>query len=234
MHERAVPVHESGSGLHKLAYPKGAETHAAGQSLARILYLAMAEILGDDALGVLLRLANADEPLGSDPRAEAIADAAPVDVIGSTPVSRLLQTLEAVYGPLGGPGLALRIGGAGFRHGLRDSATFGGPQDPAFRLMPLHARIRTGIESIMKALNERADQNLRLEDEAGRLVLLMDDCPLCTQRETDKPICYLTMGVLQEALYWLSGGQFFRVEETACLARGDSACRFLVDQIPVS
>jgi len=39
---------------------------------------------------------------------------------------------------------------------------------------------------------------------------------------------------LQEALYWLSGGKVFNVEETACIAKGDPACTIVIDRIPLS
>ena len=42
------------------------------------------------------------------------------------------------------------------------------------------------------------------------------------------------VGLLQEALYWLSGGKVFNVEEIACIARGDAACTIVIDQTPLS
>jgi hypothetical protein len=39
---------------------------------------------------------------------------------------------------------------------------------------------------------------------------------------------------LQEALYWVSGGKVFNVEETACIAHGGAACTVVIDKIPLS
>jgi predicted hydrocarbon binding protein len=41
------------------------------------------------------------------------------------------------------------------------------------------------------------------------------------------------VGLLQESLYWLSGGKIFNVEETECIARGDPACTILIEKQPI-
>jgi len=40
--------------------------------------------------------------------------------------------------------------------------------------------------------------------------------------------------LIQEALYWVSGGKYFQVEEKTCIACGDSACTIVIDQTPMS
>jgi predicted hydrocarbon binding protein len=44
----------------------------------------------------------------------------------------------------------------------------------------------------------------------------------------------MAVGLLQESLYWLSGGKIFNVEETHCIARGDKACTIVIDRTPIS
>jgi predicted hydrocarbon binding protein len=46
-------------------------------------------------------------------------------------------------------------------------------------------------------------------------------------------MCHLAVGLLQESLYWLSGGKMFNVEETACIGRGDAACTISIDRTPL-
>jgi hypothetical protein len=38
---------------------------------------------------------------------------------------------------------------------------------------------------------------------------------------------------LQEALFWLSGGKVFNVEEKTCIAAGDETCTIVIDQTPM-
>ena len=79
-----------------------------------------------------------------------------------------------------------------------------------------------------------ADQRVRLDEHDGKLYWIIERCPLCWERKAAEPVCHLAVGLLQEALYWLSGGKIFNVEEIACLARGDQACTILIDQTPLS
>jgi predicted hydrocarbon binding protein len=44
----------------------------------------------------------------------------------------------------------------------------------------------------------------------------------------------LAVGLLQEALYWVSGGKYFHVEEKNCIASGDSTCTIVIEQAPMS
>ncbi|MCK7519782.1 MAG: hypothetical protein MZV64_19670 [Ignavibacteriales bacterium] len=42
--------------------------------------------------------------------------------------------------------------------------------------------------------------------------------PCAGNGKRDEPVCHLAVGLLQEALYWLSGGKVFNVEEKTCIA----------------
>ena len=44
----------------------------------------------------------------------------------------------------------------------------------------------------------------------------------------------MAVGLLQEGLYWVSGGKYFNVEETDCIAKGDLACTIMIDKVPMS
>ena len=46
------------------------------------------------------------------------------------------------------------------------------------------------------------------------------------------PVCHLAVGLLQEALYWVSGGKVFNVEEKTCIAAGDATCTIEIDANP--
>jgi predicted hydrocarbon binding protein len=34
-------------------------------------------------------------------------------------------------------------------------------------------------------------------------------------------------------VFWISGGKNFRIEETSCIATGDSACTLIIDKRPL-
>jgi predicted hydrocarbon binding protein len=60
-------------------------------------------------------------------------------------------------------------------------------------------------------------------------------CPVCWGRkDLDKPVCFIAVGLLQEGLKWVSGGNDFRVYETKCVSMGDEVCEFTIQKMPIS
>ena len=109
-----------------------------------------------------------------------------------------------------------------------------GLTEMAFRLLPLPTKLRTGARVFADLFNKHTDQQVRVEETAEKIYWIIERCPLCWERKADEPVCHLAVGVLQEALYWLSGGKVFGVEETTCIAKGDETCTIVIDQTPLS
>ena len=104
----------------------------------------------------------------------------------------------------------------------------------AFRLLPLSTKIYTGAKLFADLFNKQTDQVVRIEEKDDKLFWHIERCPLCWERKTSGPVCHLAVGLLQEALYWLSGGKIINVEEITCIARGDPACTIVIDPTPLS
>ncbi|RPI90618.1 MAG: 4-vinyl reductase [Chloroflexi bacterium] len=195
--------------------------------MGRIILLSMEEVIGRNGINAVLNLASLSTLIENYP-----PDDTNLDFSFST-VSNLTGMLEQVYGPHGGRGLALRIGRACFNYGIRQYGKQLGLTETAFRLLPLPTKLQTGAKAFAGLFNTFTDQNVQLEEEAGKLLWHIERCPLCWERKTHEPVCHLAVGVLQEALYWLSGGKVFHVEEKTCIAAGDSACTIVIDQTPI-
>ena len=148
-------------------------------------------------------------------------------------VSGLQSSLELIYGPQGGRGLSMRIGRACFQQGLREFGPLFGLTDLAFRLLPLKTKIRVGAGAFADIFNKHSDQRVHIEDHEKHLAWHIERCPVCWGRKTEIPSCHLAVGLLQEALYWVSGGKMFNVVETQCCAMGDSECVILIEKIPL-
>ncbi len=148
-------------------------------------------------------------------------------------LGRIQHTLDDLYGPRGGHGLALRSGRACFKHGLREFGPLLGLSDMAFRLLPLDEKLHSGAGIFADTFNRFTDQRVRVEDQGEKILWHIDRCPVCWGRNTEKPVCHLAVGILQEALTWVSGGKLFYVEETHCIARGDSTCTICIDTQPL-
>ncbi|HEX8993062.1 MAG TPA: hypothetical protein VF784_15380 [Anaerolineales bacterium] len=165
---------------------------------------------------------------------ESVVRSSHLEATGSDAVSRLVQSLEQVYGPLAGQGLARRIGRACFQYGLRDYGGRLGFTSNSFRLLPLPSKLKKFAGALADFLNGPMHQDIRIEESDGTLLWFMGRCPLCHERRATEPVCQLAVGLAEESLYWLSGGKIFSVEEFACAARGDGACALRVNETPLS
>ncbi len=203
---------------HELFYPN---------RMGRIILLSMEEVMGKNGVHALLKLASLPGFLEQYP-----PDTAERAFPFST-VSSLTATLEQMYGPHGGRGLALRIGRACFNRGIRQYGLQIGVMETEFRLLPLPAKINAGAQAFAGLFNTFTDQKVRLEEDGNTLLWHIEQCPLCWGRHTHEPVCHLAVGLLQEALYWLSGGKVFSVEEKTCIAAGDGTCTIAIDQTPI-
>lgn len=195
--------------------------------MGRIILLSMEEVMGHNGVNALLKL-------GALP---SLIDNYPPDNnernFSFLRVSNLSEMLEHAYGPHGGRGLAVRIGRACFNYGVRQYGTQLGLTEMAFRLLPLPAKLSAGATAFAALFNNFTDQRVRVEHDNGKLLWHIERCPLCWERRSPDPVCHLAVGLLQEALYWLSGGKVFNVEEKTCIAAGDETCTIVIDQSPI-
>jgi predicted hydrocarbon binding protein len=198
------------------------------QKMGRIILLGMEEVIGRGGVDAILRLATLEEFIEDRPPASA------VKTFPFETVSLLQSTLEQTYGPRGGQGLALRTGRACFKYGLNEYGSMLGLTEMAFRLLPLPTKLRVGAKSFAELFNKHTDQQVRVEETEDRFYWHIERCPLCWGRRTEEPCCHLAAGLLQEALYWVSGGKAFNVEETACIATGASTCTIAMEKTPFS
>jgi predicted hydrocarbon binding protein len=196
--------------------------------MGRIILLAMEEILGRNGINAVLNHTNLQTWINNYP---------PNNLDMAFPfsdLSRIQVGLEEIYGPRGGQGLSLRIGQASFKYGLREFGPMLGITDMAFRLLPLPTKLSSGAEIFADTFNKFTDQRVRIEDTEDKIFWHIERCPVCWERKTDRPSCNLAVGILQEALYWISGGKFFNIEEIACIAQGDPTCTIVIDKPPTS
>lgn len=210
-----TPIQKSG-----FAYPN---------KFGLIMVRALEEVMGRNGLNAILNLAGlsqyVDHPLPDN--LEKGFDFAEVAAIN--------MALEDMYGPRGGRGLSLRVGRAIFADGLRNFGALAGVGDLAFKVLPLQAKLRIGLPAEAKIFSQISDQQSTVEEKENEFVYTIHRCSECTDRKgQDKPICFIAVGLLQESLKWVSGGNEFRVNESKCIAAGDSVCEFVIQKEPLS
>jgi hypothetical protein len=195
-------------------------------NMGRIVLLAMEEVLGRNSLNMVLERAGL-HPLISHFPPNNFERQFHFETLGS-----LQACLETIYGSRSGRGLALRSGRSCFKYGLREFGPLLGLTDTAFRLLPLPEKISRGTHIFAETFNRFSDQQVRVNETKEVIAWQIDRCPVCWGRQTEQPTCHLAVGILDEALYWVSSGKHFRLQETGCIAQGDSSCTIEIIRQP--
>lgn len=192
--------------------------------MGRIILLALEEVAGINGINATLNQAGLNPLIGNYP-ANNLDRQFPFRFL-----SQIHIALEQLYGPRGGRGVSLRAGRACFKYGLREFGPMLGFTDLAFRLLPLDVRLRQGAENFAEIFNRFSDQRVTIEEQDDCFLWRIECCPICWGRHTEAPVCHLAVGLLQDALYWTSGGKLFSIEEIDCIGRGDQACIIRIDK----
>lgn len=197
--------------------------------IARITLKALEEVMGKNGLNAILNLAHLPQ----------LIDHLPPDNLerqfNFADFSAFNLALEEMYGPRGGRGLALRAGRAAFADALRNFGALAGAGDLAFKVLPLQAKMRIGIPAMARIFSQISDQYTTTIERETDFVYTIHRCPVCWGRSaSEKPVCFVAIGLLQEGLKWLSGGNEFRVNESKCIAMGHNVCEFIIQKTPIS
>jgi predicted hydrocarbon binding protein len=190
--------------------------------MGRIVLLAMEEVMGRNGVNAILNLARLQYYIGNYPPNNFDKQ------FSFDEVGQLLRALDEMYGPRGGRGLALRAGRSCFKFGIKDFGPMLGVADLAFRVLPLGMKLKVGFEVLAETFNKFTDHLVQLGEDEQYFHWLIKRCSVCWGRRSDSPCCHLAVGILEEALYWVSGGKSFYVEEVSCVAAGDDNCTILV------
>jgi len=195
---------------------------------ARITLESLQNVMGKNGLNAILNLAHLPHLIDNLPpnNLERQFDFADFTAIN--------WALEEMYGPRGGRGLALRAGRATFADVLRNFGALAGVGDLAFRVLPLQTKLRIGIPTMARIFSQISDQYSTVEEAENEFIYTIHRCPQCWSRKgLDKPVCFMGVGLLQEGLNWLSGGNEFRVYESECMAMGHEKCVYIIQKTPI-
>ena len=195
--------------------------------VVRILLQALEDVLGPSGVKAVLNLAQLRHLIRSYP------PNTPELTFSSAEMQAILRSLDEMYGPRAGRGLALRTGRACFKYGLKEYGAEWNLTELGFRLQPLNPKVKSAVTACAKFYEKYIGRPVELNDEDNRLVWRMAACPECAGRQAAEPCCHLAVGLLQEAAYWASNGKNFEVEEVSCVAGGYPVCTVVLDKRPL-
>jgi len=190
-------------------------------ALMRQAILAIGDVMGERGLKIVLRQAGLERYVDELP-----PNSLEQGVITSE-YAALNQAVQEFYGRAG-KGMLRRIGRASFRYGVEKQAALMGVAGTALKLMPQKARIKFILTQTAKSLMDVNEETyIEVHETAEGFVFADFTCGVCCCRKAERPICYLYIGSISEAVKWATGRDY-EVRETECRAMGAEACRFLV------
>jgi len=194
--------------------------------LVRVGLLALEDVMGKHGVNAILNVANLPHLINNYPpdNMELQFDFADI--------SAIFGALGEIYGMRGSQILAVRAGRAIFSHFQHHFSEVDSVSDPAFKDIPLHAMLHIGLMTISWFLSSTTSDPT-VEEKDSHFIYTIYNSPFCWGRKSDHPECYVVVGLLKEALKWVSGGQEFHVNESRCIAMGDPVCEFVISKDPI-
>lgn len=195
--------------------------------IGRLCFMSLEEVMGQNGVKALLRLAELDQYLDVYP---------PNDLKREFPFEAISQysvALSTMYGPRGARGLELRAGRVAFSLGLKEFGPLLGMADLALKLMPITMKLKIVLNATAQTFDRFSDQSSHVEEERGKFVYHITRCSNCITRSHPGPVFYIARGIIEEATSWVSGGRHFAVEQCSCMAQGAPSCSFNISKEPL-
>lgn len=147
------------------------------------------------------------------------------DVQAAQEYARLQAALRTYYGR-GARGILLRIGGKLWHTLLNDSSLGVKTQASLIRGLPKPMRRKQALEILARFLSpNRGDISIHTLDLD--LLLVDQTSPTTLDQTEETPVCFLTLGLIRECLFWAVGEEH-DIEERACRAMGARQCEFKI------
>ena len=180
----------------------------------------IASELGQENLSIVLEKASLPSDWSDPARWENLDGTTAAEAYAG-----LQKGMRTYYGR-GARGILIRVGGNLWKRLLDDAPVALKAQSKILFGLPVNARRKSALELLAKLLSDqRGDVTVHTLD----LDLLLADkaSPSTLGQSESEHICYVTLGLLRECLYWATG-QEHDVEETSCRANGGEACEFKI------
>ena len=200
--------------------------------LLNILFTLTEEMMGRRSLMMLLRRSGLSDYLEVRPP----LDDSPTILVAQ--YSNLLADIYDIFGARGARPIFLRGGRLGATEIRRQRPAMFAMAGTALKFLPAARRMRLVLDRLSLQGEELYGTPHHVYEEEHAYFIEMPDCPYCAEiarrRVEDgavvaKPVCHIPVAAIAETVEWAMG-QKHLVEEEACIALADPACRFRISK----
>lgn len=182
------------------------------------------DIIGQDGIDAVFKHAQ-QYIVGSTSPSDPI-----VKTVNHNGVCSVQLALEGVYGTSSGRGITYSAGRSSFNCLLRQFAEQMGMLELDFRMLPTIKRIGVGLQALAEQYSSLISGEILFKDAEEAWYWRVAGCPWCYQRNSNEKLCYFTVGLVQEFVSWVSGGNYCEVSETNCMAYNRLECVIRIDK----
>jgi predicted hydrocarbon binding protein len=202
-----------------------AEDRPMPNAALRVLFEAIEEVMGENGVKAVLNAGGLQRYINNYPPANTKME------VTFSEYGHAEQAVEDFYGPRGARAMLIRIGRALFQYGLKEQPGLRSLGGLALKALPMNTAMKLVLDNIAKAGVKDINQPVHLEEDEENFYLVAEECMCRWRGKKEKPCCFVTVGVLREALHWATG-QGFDIEEIKCIATGDQVCRYRIPKTP--
>lgn len=180
--------------------------------------------IGEKGTHTALRRSNLDQFITAPPE----DDDSPSITVDE--FSHYVWTLFDIFGEGGARPILLRSGRIGFTAAYDRMPPLIKLASKMLKVLPEKRRVATVVSEFNKAFDEVMGTHGSVIQDEGSIVVKIPECPYCRGIVTEKPACYVEIGLLLQLVETaVSSG--FTVQETKCMAKGDPICQFEVRKV---
>lgn len=180
--------------------------------------------LGEKGTNTLLRRAGLEEYIGMTPEDDDTPS------ISLDELSNYNEALFYIFGENGARPVLLRAGKLGFKCGQSRLPEILKLAGKILNLLPEKERLTQVVTRFIEKYGELMNTHGSVFKEGDKIIVEIPDSAYCKKLSTERPACYVEVGLLS-ALVHTTAGDGYTVAETTCIARGDSVCRFEIERV---
>jgi predicted hydrocarbon binding protein len=194
-------------------------------SFVRVVLLSLEDILGKNGVKSILNLANQPGYIENYPPENMNSE---FDIAH---YSMIIAALDELYGVRGAKILATRAGHAIFKESVKTIGDPFGITSESFQSKPMEEKIEGGLAYVRAVITGKKPAPMPRTDD-NQFLFSVQLCPVCWGRTTDTPRCFLTTGLLREAIRWATGGTVVPVTQVKAHSCGDATCDYVIPTQP--
>ncbi len=195
------------------------ETHSFSPHVLRNFVITLSEEIGQGTFAAVLSKEGLPEEWAAPSYYNSLSSERAAQMY-----SRLQSVLRAYYGR-GARGALLRIGSRLWNRLLDDSSFGIKAQAAVIRRLPQSLRRKPTLELLARILGGDGISVHTLDLD---LLLVDRSSPAAFEQTNAAPICFVTLGLIRECLFW-AVGQEHDIEERACRTTGAPQCEFKIN-----